>query len=215
MNQSEIYSLALAVGLSDSAAKTAAAIAMAESGGNPNAHNDNAATGDDSYGLWQINMRGSLGPARRTQFGISNNGELYTPTVNAKAMKTLSQSGRVWTPWTTYTRGTYRSYLANPVTKQNLPADVAAGIAGGIGGALTAGTGQLLAFPQDILDAFHKISTGLEKTTNWVSNQRNWVRVAYVIGGGIMVYAAIETLILPYSTRAVSTVMGATKKIGV
>jgi hypothetical protein len=44
-------------------AVVAVAIALAESGGNPAAHNP--VPPDDSWGLWQINMRGHLGPVRR------------------------------------------------------------------------------------------------------------------------------------------------------
>ena len=71
------------------------AIAMAESGGDPNAHNDDASTGDDSYGLWQINMidlpNYKLGEERRKQFGIKSNEELKKPEVNVKAAKMILQ----------------------------------------------------------------------------------------------------------------------------
>ena len=89
---------------------TATAIAWAESDLNPRAHN--ATPPDDSYGLWQINMLGGLGPARRTKFGLQSNEELYSPAVNAKAMASISLGGTNWQPWTTYTRGTYRQYLS-------------------------------------------------------------------------------------------------------
>lgn len=94
----------------------AVAIALAESGGNPNAHNGNAATGDDSYGLWQINMIGSMGPARRKQFGITSNAELYDPQINANAAWKLSSSGRVWSPWSVFKNGTYTKHMATAET---------------------------------------------------------------------------------------------------
>jgi hypothetical protein len=90
---------------------TAVAVAMAESGGHPTSHNTNAGTGDNSYGLFQINMLGSLGPARMQQYHLSSYDELFNPTVNARVAYQLSQGGTNWTPWTTYTRGTYRQYL--------------------------------------------------------------------------------------------------------
>jgi len=89
---------------------TATAIAWAESGLNPRAHNPTPP--DDSYGLWQINMLGSLGPARRTKFGLQSNDELYAPAVNARAMASISLGGTNWRPWTTYTSGAYRQYLS-------------------------------------------------------------------------------------------------------
>ena len=90
---------------------TAVAVAMAESGGHPTSHNTNAGTGDNSYGLFQINMLGSLGPARMQQYHLSSYNDLFDPTVNARVAYQLSQGGTNWTPWTTYTRGTYKQYL--------------------------------------------------------------------------------------------------------
>ncbi|XVV01507.1 type VII secretion target [Actinosynnema sp. CA-248983] len=88
---------------------TAVAVALAESGGDPRAHND--VPPDNSYGLWQINMLGALGPARRREFGLESNRELFDPAENAKAANRISGDGRSWTPWSTYTNGAYRQYL--------------------------------------------------------------------------------------------------------
>ena len=65
----EIYADARKAGFSrdHDEALIATAIALAESGGDPSAHNDNPKTGDDSFGLWQINMFKELGPARRVR----------------------------------------------------------------------------------------------------------------------------------------------------
>lgn len=89
----------------------AIAVALAESGGNTSAHNGNAKTGDDSYGLWQINMIGGMGPARRKAFGIASNAELLDPTKNAKAAWSISNSGRNWTPWSTFKNGAYLKHI--------------------------------------------------------------------------------------------------------
>ena len=53
-----LKALAKGAGFPDSLLDIMARIALAESGGNPNAHNENAGTGDNSYGLWQINIIG-------------------------------------------------------------------------------------------------------------------------------------------------------------
>ncbi|HVE26413.1 MAG TPA: peptidoglycan DD-metalloendopeptidase family protein [Sporichthya sp.] len=79
--------------------KTAFGIVMRESGGNPSAHNTNRGTGDDSYGLAQINMLGKMGPARRKQFGIQSNQQLLDPVTNAKAFYRLSGGGKDFGPW--------------------------------------------------------------------------------------------------------------------
>jgi hypothetical protein len=87
----------------------AVAVALAESSGNPQAHN--AKPPDNSYGLWQINMLGSMGPARRHQFDIKSNDQLFQPATNAKAAFAVSSKGTNWSPWATYTNGMYKSHL--------------------------------------------------------------------------------------------------------
>lgn len=89
----------------------AVAVAMGESGGNTNAHNPDSSTGDDSYGLWQINMLGSLGPARRKQFGIKTNAELFDPQKNAHAMWKISNGGKNWAPWSVFKNGSYAKHI--------------------------------------------------------------------------------------------------------
>lgn len=87
----QVARLALSVGLSDAAAVMAVAIAWRESRFNPGAHNDNPATRDDSYGLWQINR------LAHPQYSPA---ELTTALGNARAMVTLSSGGTNWGPWT-------------------------------------------------------------------------------------------------------------------
>jgi hypothetical protein len=87
----------------------AVAVALAESGGRPDAHNNVAP--DNSYGLWQINMLGGLGPERRAQFHLHDNGQLLTPSVNARAAWAISSHGTNWHPWSTYTNGAYTGHL--------------------------------------------------------------------------------------------------------
>ena len=59
------------VGFQGDALKKAYAISKAEGGENNLAHNYNPATGDDSYGRFQINMLGELGPDRRAKYGLA------------------------------------------------------------------------------------------------------------------------------------------------
>jgi hypothetical protein len=54
-----------------------------ESRGHAGAHNFSGR--DLSYGLWQINMIGGMGPQRRKMWGLKSNEDLYDPHVNAKA----------------------------------------------------------------------------------------------------------------------------------
>ncbi|MFD9893717.1 transglycosylase SLT domain-containing protein [Amycolatopsis sp. NPDC059027] len=96
-------------GGSPASAPVAAAVALAESRGDPRAHNP--VPPDDSFGLWQINMLGGLGPARRRQFGLSSNEDLYDPATNARAAVAIAGGGSSFAAWSTYTDGSYRRHL--------------------------------------------------------------------------------------------------------
>ena len=85
MNNADIFDTMRRAGFPPLVAVCMTAIAMRESGGDPNAFNGNPATEDLSYGLLQINMFGKLGPARQKQFGIEDNSELFEPEANARA----------------------------------------------------------------------------------------------------------------------------------
>ena len=79
------------------------AISKRESSWKPTAFNGNGATGDRSYGLMQINMIGSLGPARLQQFGLTSNDQLLDPQTNLNAAFVLYQrSGNSLQPWGGY-----------------------------------------------------------------------------------------------------------------
>jgi hypothetical protein len=95
---SNLVKIALTAGFTPEEAAIAAAISMAESSGNPGAYNPDASTGDKSYGLWQINMLGGMGPERRKEFNIGRNEELWNPTTNAMAARKIYlQQG--WGAW--------------------------------------------------------------------------------------------------------------------
>jgi hypothetical protein len=105
-----IATLALEHGCSPEAAMTATAIAMAESGGSPNAQGDiglMTSVWDWSAGLWQI--RG-LRSERRTgalRDSVANQDVEH----NAAAMRTISQGCADWTPWSTFNNGAYQQFL--------------------------------------------------------------------------------------------------------
>jgi hypothetical protein len=109
-------------GFSGEGLRTAYAIAKRESGGSPTAFNGNAATGDKSYGLFQINMLGSMGPARRAQFGIASNDALFDPAVNAKAAFQMSKGGTDFGAWGLGPNAYRHVPLDMSVVPANLPA---------------------------------------------------------------------------------------------
>jgi len=94
----DLVKLGLSQGLTPEKAITMAAVALGESGGRPTAHNPNRSTGDNSYGLWQINMIDELGPERARALGIKDYNQLKDPNVNARAMKMIlnSQGLNAW-----------------------------------------------------------------------------------------------------------------------
>lgn len=79
---------------------TAVAIAMAESGGDPQATHKNN-NGSIDYGLWQINS---------VHQGIEQD-NWSSPFVNAKWASDISSLGSNWKPWSTYNNGAYLKWM--------------------------------------------------------------------------------------------------------
>ena len=102
--------LAMDAGFTKDQAKIMAAIAGGESTFDNTAHNTNRGTGDNSYGLWQINMIDELGPERRKGIGISSNEELFDPATNARAAKYIFDR-QGFTAWGAYTDGNAAEYM--------------------------------------------------------------------------------------------------------
>lgn len=92
------------------------AIAMAESGGNTKAHN--VGPTDDSYGLWQINMKGRLGPERRSKFRISADSALLDPRTNAQAAAIVYQEQGL-NAWSVYPGKSKQYFKAAQKAVQN------------------------------------------------------------------------------------------------
>jgi len=86
LNLEEVVSLLRQVGFPEADMSKMVAIALAENEPlNANKLRDTPETGDLSYGIFQINMLGKLGPERRKLTGIKSNEELFDPLTNAKA----------------------------------------------------------------------------------------------------------------------------------
>tara|TARA_R110001606_G_scaffold28835_1_gene90747 strand:- start:11061 stop:13292 length:2232 start_codon:yes stop_codon:yes gene_type:complete len=101
---------AMQAGFTKEQAKIMAAIAGGESTFNNRAHNPNRATGDNSYGLWQINMIDEIGVERRRQLGLSSNEDLFDPVTNARAAKAIFDS-QGFTAWGAYKDGNAAKYM--------------------------------------------------------------------------------------------------------
>lgn len=102
LSNSELIAVLKSVGFDGYGLKMAWAIVKAESTMRPYAHNDNPRTGDNSYGLFQINMYRSLEASRQEAYGLENNEELFDPYTNASIAYKISNGGTSWGAWTTY-----------------------------------------------------------------------------------------------------------------
>ena len=107
LSPSDIAAYAESAGFSGSDLIAAVAIALAESGGNPNAYNAETAAGTPhgkgSYGLWQIYLNA------HPEFSGQN---LYDPQVNANAAYEVYLTASGFMPWSTYKNNAYLNYAA-------------------------------------------------------------------------------------------------------
>lgn len=183
-NMIEIAGYAYTAGLRNPAKiAMAIAIAEAESGGNPKAYNGKGR--DDSYGLWQINMKAhSL-----TQLGIGSKEALYDPVTNARAMVKISNSGANWKPWSTYplraaaylppATAAAAAFLANPSTAAQYVEAAPGAVADATGvGALAQGFTEAVQTPLRVV--------------NWLTEPGTWIRIAlFTLGGALVVGGAL------------------------
>lgn len=113
LTKQQIAQLARQAGWSEDKIPFVVGVAGAESGYNPRALNPNVSTGDESYGLMQINMLGSMGPERLKAFGLKSKEQLYDPLTNLKAAKKIYE----WQgpgAWSVYKSGKYKDYMPAP-----------------------------------------------------------------------------------------------------
>ena len=95
----ELAKLLSTIGFEGRALKVAWAVVKKESNGRPLAFNGNVKTGDSSYGIFQINMLGGLGVARRDKYELNSNKDLFDPVVNAQIAYLMSNEGSNWSSW--------------------------------------------------------------------------------------------------------------------
>ena len=95
LSSTELVSVLKQAGFRGESLKWAWAVAMQESTARPYAFNKSS----NCYGLFQINMTGSMGPDRREKFGLESNNELFDPLTNAKIAYHMSSKGTNWSAW--------------------------------------------------------------------------------------------------------------------
>ena len=138
LSPEEIAEYAYGAGFRGHALTTAVAVAMAESGGKVEAHND--LPPDNSYGPWQINMYGSLGPDRRREYDLDSNRELLDPETNAEVAHRVWRADGSFMAWSAYRFGNYRQFLDE--ARRAARAVARDGGSGGSGGSGGAGSGS-------------------------------------------------------------------------
>jgi hypothetical protein len=102
LSLAELRQLAESVGFRDDAIHIAAAVAMAESGGDTQAIGK---VNHDDRGLWQINVH------FHPEFDPSL---LFDPIFNARAAFRVSKGGTDFTPWVTFNKGLHQRYMPTP-----------------------------------------------------------------------------------------------------
>jgi hypothetical protein len=102
LSDTDLKDLLSEVGFKGQALRIAWAVAKKESNGRPKAHNGDTRTGDNSYGLFQINMLGSLGTDRREKFELKSDLELFDPVKNAQIAYYMTNEGSNWSSWKIY-----------------------------------------------------------------------------------------------------------------
>lgn len=139
LSPAQIAGVATEAGFPPSALPTAVAVALAESGGgntnaldntsNPSAPNYHTPGEGDSpefsEGLFQINVLAH--PSYASE-------DLANPLTNAEAAEQIWAADG-WSPWSTYTQGTYENYLGAATQGAQAPAQVSAAQAAALEGA--------------------------------------------------------------------------------
>ena len=100
LSDDELDSILRQAGFSDDGLKMAKAIVFYESTNRPMALNKSS----NCYGLFQINMTGSMGPDRRKKYGLKSNEDLYNPLISAQIAYQMSNGGTTWSAWSTETQ---------------------------------------------------------------------------------------------------------------
>jgi hypothetical protein len=177
LSSAQLATVARKAGVPSGQIPTAVAIALAESGGETTAHN--AKPPDDSYGLWQINMLGSMGPARRKQLNMDRNTQLFDADTNARAMMLISNNGTNWRPWSTFTNGAYLKKMS----------EANGGAAGGdvpVSGDSSGGAD---------IGSSGGSTAGITEFTGLLSDPGTWWRVGYLLGGTtLLLIGAVSVL---------------------
>lgn len=173
LSDAQIAGAAKTAGFSGDGLVKIVAIALAESSGDPTAHN--AVPPDDSYGLTQVNMLGGMGPERRKRYNLKSNNDLFDPVTNMKVAYDLSNGGKNFGAWSTYPVA-YLVYLNRARTASGNPSTAPTGTGVEQVGSVIPGVDEASAF------------------FDFITDPHNWFRLAIIVGGGILLLVSLALL---------------------
>jgi len=172
-----IASLAAGAGFTGSQVAIATAIALAESGGNPDSVGDNGT----SFGLWQIHV-----PAHPEFKGVN----LFDPATNAHAAYTVYQH-QGWGAWSTYNGAAYFKALpaaqaaAGGATLASVPFD-------------PAGTARNLLDQTGAVETATSAITQAGAVTGFIeqlADPATWLRVGKVVIGAVVIMVGVGLVV--------------------
>lgn len=201
----QVAAVAAAGGFRGKALTRAVAVALAESGGDPQAVGVNSdATRSRDRGLWQINSR---------WHPEVSDAQAFNPVECARAAFRISSGGRDWSPWSTWKNGTAGAQLGRArfavaqLDKaggvQNVDLDLLPGpipLPNPFGfdpfGILPEDVGpdDLVSGATDIVGVLKQLTVLQLKAGAWMSDPHNWLRVAWVAGGSVGILIALSMI---------------------
>jgi Lysozyme like domain len=185
----QIATHAAAAGFRGADLQTSVAVALAESGGNPAAHN--LSSREDSRGLWQINVRAHPELA----------GNLFDPATNARAARAVLRK-QGWRAWSVFTNGKFVLYMPTAgVAVRSLPGGIDTGdpVGDAAAGAVDSTVGAVV----DAGKAVLSIADLMARAGTWISNPQNWLRVAYIALGGALLIGALVVVAAPMASNVI------------
>lgn len=196
LTYSQLEGLWIKNGGSASLAPVMAAIALAESKGNPNARNDKDNNGtQSSFGLWQIST-GTHSPPASNWADPNENAKLAVGKYKSQGLKA----------WGTYTSGDYKQFLANGVP----PSDPSVG--GALGTTPVVATTDVSSVDSTCAWSFHFPVAG---STCLVSHVQLRQALSILITGTAVVIGLVGVVLLVgYGLSKSSTAKDVTKLAG-
>lgn len=178
-SKKQLERLWIGAGGNPKVASTAAAIALAESSGNPRAQNPES----PAAGLWQID-------------GPVVSGNLYNPQVNARNAVKKYNDAKGFSPWVTYTSGAYKSFVdvetpvgpnipfPGPNVDPLAPFDAApkAGL-------------EALKSPGSVLGGIGEVAKFFTEASKLLFTPEGWLQIGQVSGGVILIGWGLHRLV--------------------